>query len=90
MQGYIANSEIEKSACGKMLWFTIWSIFFANVLTGSVTSQLQILLDPKDIPALLAVVVPAQVRLFYGILLSLGFHISLFSDKGLDNVKLVT
>jgi hypothetical protein len=64
MQGYIANSEIEKSACGKMLWFTIWSIFFANVLTGSVTSQLQMLLDPKDIPALLAVVVPAQASFF--------------------------
>ncbi|XP_078177974.1 hyperosmolality-gated Ca2+ permeable channel 2.3-like isoform X2 [Carex rostrata] len=64
MQGYIANSEIEKSACGKMLWFTIWSIFFANVLTGSVTSQLELLLDPKNIPALLAIVVPAQASFF--------------------------
>ncbi|KAJ3685552.1 hypothetical protein LUZ61_014716 [Rhynchospora tenuis] len=64
MQGYIATSEIEKSACGKMLWFTIWSVFFANVLTGSVTSQLQIILDPKDIPAMLAVVVPGQASFF--------------------------
>jgi len=64
MQGYIAYSEIEKSACGKMLLFTIWNIFFANVLTGSITSQVQIFLDPKNIPWVLAVVVPAQVKLF--------------------------
>ncbi|XP_072951862.1 CSC1-like protein HYP1 [Typha angustifolia] len=64
MQGYISRSEIEKSACSKMLWFTIWSLFFANVLTGSVTSQLQIILDPKNIPERLAVVVPAQASFF--------------------------
>ncbi|KAJ6842001.1 CSC1-like protein HYP1 [Iris pallida] len=64
MQGFIANSEIEKSACTKMLWFTIWNIFFANVLTGSVASQLQIFLDPKNIPSVLAVVVPAQASFF--------------------------
>lgn len=64
MQGYIAHSEIEKSACYKMLLFTIWIIFFANVLTGSVTSQLNIILDPKNIPSRLAVVVPAQASFF--------------------------
>ncbi|KAJ3674318.1 hypothetical protein LUZ60_004934 [Juncus effusus] len=64
MQGFISTSSIEQSACGKMLWFTIWSIFFANVLTGSVTSQLAILLDPKDIPAMLAIVVPAQASFY--------------------------
>lgn len=80
MQGYIAHSEIEKSACGKMLWFTIWSVFFANVLTGSVTSQLQMLLDPKAIPALLAVVVPAQVHLFMDNM-SLGVSYFFFFKK---------
>lgn len=68
MQGYIATSQIEKSACDKMLWFVIWSIFFANVLTGSATSLLQIILDPKEIPVRLAVVVPAQVRSFISFL----------------------
>lgn len=62
MQGYAAVSEIEKSACKKMLLFTIWFIFFANVLTGSVTSQLELLFDPKTIPSRLAVAVPAQVK----------------------------
>lgn len=64
MEGYIAYSEIEKSACVKMLWFAIWNIFFANVLTGSAASQVQIFLDPKNIPQVLALVVPAQVKPF--------------------------
>lgn len=45
-----------------MLQFTIWSVFFANVLTGSVLGQLEIFLDPKEIPSRLAIVVPAQVE----------------------------
>ncbi|XP_042418266.1 CSC1-like protein HYP1 isoform X1 [Zingiber officinale] len=64
MQGYIALSEIERSACNKMLLFTIWFLFFANVLTGSVTSQIQLLFDPKTIPLILAVSVPAQASFF--------------------------
>ncbi|XP_052186299.1 CSC1-like protein At1g69450 isoform X4 [Diospyros lotus] len=60
IQGYISNSEIEKSACDKVLWFTIWNVFFGNVLSGSVFTQISILLEPKKIPAMLAVSVPAQ------------------------------
>ncbi|KAG0451826.1 hypothetical protein HPP92_026001 [Vanilla planifolia] len=62
MQGHISHSGIEKSACGKMLWFTVWNAFFAIVLTGSVASQLQVFLEPKDIPSRLAVAVPAQAH----------------------------
>lgn len=65
MQGFISVSGIERSACNKMLRFTIWSVFFANVLTGSVLGQLEIFLDPKEIPKRLAVVVPAQVQLAF-------------------------
>ncbi|KAK6913296.1 CSC1/OSCA1-like, N-terminal transmembrane domain [Dillenia turbinata] len=36
IQGHISLTKIELSACTKMLWFTIWNIFFANVLSGSV------------------------------------------------------
>ncbi|KAM0951425.1 putative calcium-dependent channel, 7TM region phosphate [Dioscorea sansibarensis] len=64
MQGFIALSEIEKSACGKMLWFTIWNIFFANVLAGTISSRLEIFYDPKTIPSKLAVLVPAQASFF--------------------------
>ena len=62
IQGYVSHSRIERSACSKVLWFTIWNIFFANVLSGSVYTQLNVLLDPKNIPMRLAVAVPAQVK----------------------------
>lgn len=61
IQGYIAMSQIEKSACIKVLWFTIWNIFFANVLSGSALYRVEIFLEPKNIPAILAVAVPGQV-----------------------------
>jgi Na+/serine symporter len=61
IQGYISHSMIEKSACKKVLWFTIWNIFFATAFSGSIFYQVSIFLDPKKIPAKLAVAVPAQV-----------------------------
>ncbi|XP_062202387.1 CSC1-like protein HYP1 [Phragmites australis] len=64
MQGFVSISGIERSACSKMLRFTIWTVFFANVLTGSVLGQLEIFLNPKEIPSRLAVVVPAQASFF--------------------------
>ncbi|CAN0896530.1 CSC1-like protein At1g69450 [Linum grandiflorum] len=62
IQGYISLSEIEKSACNKVIWFTVWNVFFATVFSGSVFHQLSIVLDPKSIPRKLGVSVPAQVR----------------------------
>ena len=65
IQGYISHSMIEKSACKKVLWFTIWNIFFATAFSGSIFSQFSIFLDPKNIPSKLAVAVPAQVSVCY-------------------------
>jgi hypothetical protein len=65
IQGYNSHSNIEKSACNKVLWFTVWNIFFATVFSGSVLYQVSLFLDPKNIPAKLAVAVPAQVRLSF-------------------------
>jgi uncharacterized BrkB/YihY/UPF0761 family membrane protein len=65
IQGYISHSMIEKSACKKVLWFTIWNIFFATAFSGSIFYQVSIFLDPKKIPAKLAVAVPAQVSVCY-------------------------
>ena len=62
MQGYISHSQIEESACTKLLCFTLWNIFFANVLSGSALTMVNILLEPKKIPRLLGEVVPAQVK----------------------------
>ncbi|XXG46923.1 hypothetical protein AAC387_Pa02g1651 [Persea americana] len=73
IQGYVSHSRIERSACSKVLWFTIWNIFFANVLSGSVYTQLNVLLDPKNIPMRLAVAVPAQASFFIAYVVTSGW-----------------
>lgn len=65
MQGYISHSRIEKSACIKVLWFTIWNIFFANVLSGTALYQVSVFLEPQKIPSVLAEAVPAQVSRYF-------------------------
>ncbi|EOY01825.1 hypothetical protein QUC31_013578 [Theobroma cacao] len=73
IQGYICHSDIEKSACNKVLWFTIWNIFFATVFSGSVLYQVSIILEPKNIPARLAVAVPAQASFFIAYVVTSGW-----------------
>ncbi|XP_041014855.1 CSC1-like protein At1g69450 isoform X1 [Juglans microcarpa x Juglans regia] len=73
IQGYISHSGIEKSACDKVLWFTIWNIFFATAFSGSVLYQVSIVLDPKNIPAKLAVAVPAQASFFIAYVVTSGW-----------------
>ncbi|KAI4314124.1 hypothetical protein L6164_027060 [Bauhinia variegata] len=73
IQGYISHTDIVKSACNKVLWFTIWNVFFATVFSGSVLSQMFIILDPKEIPAKLAVVVPAQASFFIAYVVTSGW-----------------
>lgn len=73
IQGYIALSQIEKSACIKVLWFTIWNIFFANVLSGSALYRVEIFLEPKKIPAVLAVAVPGQATFFIAYVVTSGW-----------------
>ncbi|XP_024041667.1 CSC1-like protein At1g69450 isoform X2 [Citrus clementina] len=73
IQGYISHSDIQKSACNKVLWFMIWNIFFATVFSGSVLYQLNIVLDPKNIPARLGVAVPAQASFFIAYVVTSGW-----------------
>ncbi|XP_057485013.1 CSC1-like protein At1g69450 [Actinidia eriantha] len=73
IQGYISNSDIEKSACNKVVWFTIWNVFFGNVLSGSVLDELSIWLEPKNIPGKLAVTVPAQASFFIAYVVTSGW-----------------
>ncbi|KAI7757545.1 hypothetical protein M8C21_032784 [Ambrosia artemisiifolia] len=73
IQGYVAHSQIEKSACNKMLWFTIWNIFFANVLSGSVLYRVNIFLEPKEIPNTLALAVPGQATFFITYVVTSGW-----------------
>ncbi|OMO93315.1 hypothetical protein CCACVL1_06538 [Corchorus capsularis] len=73
IQGYICHSDIQKSACNKVLWFTIWNVFFASVFSGSVLYKISIVLDPKNIPARLAVSVPAQASFFIAYVVTTGW-----------------
>ncbi|KAL8097821.1 CSC1-like protein HYP1 isoform X2 [Apium graveolens] len=65
IQGYIGHTHIEKSACYKILWFTIWNVFIANVLSGSILYQANVFLELKNIPSVLAVAVPGQLLTVY-------------------------
>ncbi|XP_059670373.1 CSC1-like protein HYP1 isoform X1 [Cornus florida] len=73
LQGYIALSQIAKSACIKVLCFKIWNIFFANVLSGTALYQFNLLLEPKKIPSLLAEAVPAQASFFIAYVVTSGW-----------------
>ncbi|KAK7307086.1 hypothetical protein VNO77_39833 [Canavalia gladiata] len=73
IQGYISHSDIEKSACNKVLWFTIWNVFFATLFSGSILSMLSVILDPKGLPGKLAVAVPAQASFFITYVVTSGW-----------------
>ncbi|OAY67944.1 CSC1-like protein RXW8 [Ananas comosus] len=64
LEGPMSHSLRKKSACLKVLYFTIWNVFFVNVLSGSVISQLNVISSPKEIPTQLARAVPRQVLLW--------------------------
>ncbi|CAM0875499.1 unnamed protein product [Alopecurus aequalis] len=73
LEGPISHSERKKSACCKVLYFTIWNVFFFNVLSGSVISQLNALSSPKDIPVQLAKAIPLQATFFTTYVLTSGW-----------------
>ncbi|KAK2375322.1 CSC1 protein HYP1 [Trifolium repens] len=73
IQGYISHSDIEMSATSKVLWFTIWNVFFATAFSGSIISMLSVVLDPKVIPGKLAIVVPAQASFFITYVVTSGW-----------------
>ncbi|XP_029128503.1 CSC1-like protein RXW8 isoform X3 [Cajanus cajan] len=73
VEGSISRSSRKKSACCKVLYFTIWNVFFVNVFTGSVISQLSVFSSVTDLPSQLAKAVPAQSTFFTTYVLSSGW-----------------
>lgn len=65
LEGVISRSERKRSACIKVVYFVIWNVFFANILTEAAIVHYQISIlklgDYKNIPALLAKAVPSTV-----------------------------
>ncbi|XP_022772945.1 CSC1-like protein RXW8 isoform X3 [Durio zibethinus] len=73
MEGNVSRSERKRSACIKVLYFTIWNVFFVNVLSGSVIRQLSVFSSVRDIPIQLAKAVPTQATFFTTYVLSSGW-----------------
>ncbi|XP_006664233.1 CSC1-like protein RXW8 [Oryza brachyantha] len=73
LEGPISHSERKRSACCKVLYFTVWNVFFVNVLSGTVISQLNVLSSPKDIPVQLAKAIPGQATFFITYVLTSGW-----------------
>ncbi|KAK9097098.1 hypothetical protein Sjap_022595 [Stephania japonica] len=73
IEGNISRSGRKRSACCKVLYFLIWNVFFVNVLSGSVISQINAISSPKDIPTQLAKVVPRQATFFMTYVLTSGW-----------------
>lgn len=61
LEGNFSRSVRKRSACLKVLYFLIWNVFFANILTGTVIDRLGTISTPIDIPIQLAKAVPQQV-----------------------------
>lgn len=63
IEGSISRSGRKRGACCKVLFFTIWNVFFVNIASGTVLNKLSVFSQPKDIPLQLAAgAVPAAVR----------------------------
>lgn len=72
-EGSTSHSGRKKSACYKVLYFTIWNVFFVNVFSGSAISQIHTLSSPKELPTQLAKAVPRQATFFTTYVLTSGW-----------------
>ncbi|KAJ8771370.1 hypothetical protein K2173_026547 [Erythroxylum novogranatense] len=73
VEGHVSRSRRKRSACVKILYFTIWNVFFVNVLSGSVISQLSLFTSVRDIPTELAKAIPSQATFFMTYALTSGW-----------------
>lgn len=65
VEGHVSRSGRKRSAGLKVLYFTIWNVFFVNVLSGSIISQLNVFSSVRDIPTQLAKAIPTQVTFLW-------------------------
>ncbi|KAK4800305.1 hypothetical protein SAY86_020792 [Trapa natans] len=73
IEGCISRTGKKKSACRKVLYFLIWNVFFVNVLSGSVISQIDALSSLKEMPTQLARAIPTQATFFMTYVLTSGW-----------------
>ncbi|XP_050226783.1 CSC1-like protein RXW8 isoform X1 [Mercurialis annua] len=73
VEGPFSRSGRKKSAALKILYFTIWNVFFVNILSGSVINQLTVFTSVKEIPMQLAKAIPTQATFFMTYVLTSGW-----------------
>lgn len=73
IEGPVARSLRKKSACLKVLYFLIWNVFFANILSGSVLQRFDRITSLKDIPLQLAKGIPSMAVFFMTYILTSGW-----------------
>ncbi|KAF6136747.1 hypothetical protein GIB67_020069, partial [Kingdonia uniflora] len=73
IEGPISRSGRKMSACTKVLYFTIWNVFVANVISGTAISQINVISNTKNVPTLLAKAVPRQATFFITYVLTSGW-----------------
>eukprot|EP00123_Amoebidium_parasiticum_P000769 comp11670_c0_seq1/m.6194 comp11670_c0_seq1/g.6194 ORF comp11670_c0_seq1/g.6194 comp11670_c0_seq1/m.6194 type:complete len:776 (-) comp11670_c0_seq1:261-2588(-) len=79
-EGQEANSWIEMSQMAKLFYFQLFNIFLGSLLSGSIFTQIeQIVDDPTSIASLLGKALPLKSTFFinYVMLLSTGFSMGL-------------
>ncbi|CAM8980244.1 unnamed protein product [Rhodiola kirilowii] len=73
VEGSISRIGRKRSACCKVLYFTIWNVFFVNIFSGTVIKQLDSLSYLKNIPIRLGQAVPSQAILFMTYIMTSGW-----------------
>ncbi|KAK3000843.1 hypothetical protein RJ639_021350 [Escallonia herrerae] len=75
VEGSASHSGRKKRACIKVLYFLIWNVFFANIIVGSFIDRLDTIQNvvPREMPTVLARVVPEKAFFFTTYVLTSGW-----------------
>ncbi|GLT62967.1 hypothetical protein SLA2020_355670 [Shorea laevis] len=73
LEGPTSLSGRKKSACIKILYFTIWNVFFVNILSGHFIDKFKVFWSVRDIPSQLGKAVSNQATFFMTYVLSSGW-----------------
>ncbi|CAM8885472.1 unnamed protein product [Rhodiola kirilowii] len=73
VEGSISRIGRKRSASCKVLYFTIWNVFFVNIFSGTIIDQFDSLSYLKNIPVRLGQAVPSQAILFMTYIMTSGW-----------------
>lgn len=73
VEGPVSHIGRKRSACLKILYFTIWNVFFVNHVSGGFLFAFNMLSSVGDIPVELAKAIPNQASFFVTYVLTSGW-----------------